>query len=114
MAALLGIPDIKMEIAYLQNGAGSVAVELCRVLHPAVEKQAANFGSPGVMSLSLQVKDLDLLHARLTREGWTPFSSCLDMSDPEGHPIRLFCFPVENGMVVELIEKPLSQIQSGP
>ena len=105
MASLLGIPEIKMEIVYLQNGPESTAVELCRMIHPVAEKPPQPFGSPGGMSLSLQVKDLDLLHQRLTREGWTPFSPCLEMSDPEGDPVRLFCFPLEGGTVVELIEK---------
>ena len=50
-----------MEIAYLQNGPESAAVELCRVIHPVLEKPPQPFGSPGGMSLSLQVKDLDLL-----------------------------------------------------
>ena len=61
MASLLGIPEIKMEIVYLQNGPESTAVELCRMIHPVSEKPPQPFGSPGGMSLSLQVKDLDLL-----------------------------------------------------
>ncbi|MCG6879265.1 MAG: VOC family protein [Deltaproteobacteria bacterium] len=105
MSALLGIPDIRMEIAYLRNGSEGAAVELCRVIHPVAEKGPQPFGSPGTLSLSLRVKDLDRLHDRLTQEGWPPFSPCLEMSDPEGHPVRLFCFPVEEGTVVELFEK---------
>jgi len=105
MAALLGIPDIRMEIAYLQNTTEDAAVELCRVIHPVAEKGSQPFGSPGTVSLSFRVKDLDGLHDRLGREGWTPFSPCLEMSDPEGHPVRLFCFPVEEGTVAELFEK---------
>ena len=84
MAALLGIPDIRMEIAYLQNGPEDAAVELCRVIHPVPAKTSQPFGSPGGMSLSLQVKDLDLLHDRLTREGWTPFSPVWRCPIPKG------------------------------
>jgi catechol 2,3-dioxygenase-like lactoylglutathione lyase family enzyme len=109
MAALLGIPDVKMEIAYLRSRPDGVAVELGRMIHPVMEKQSSSFGSPGTASLSLQVKKLDQLHQRLSREGWLPFSPCLDMPDPAGHPVRLFCFPMEEGMVVELIEKPSNQ-----
>ena len=105
MAALLGIPEVKMEITYLRNREDDVAVELCRMIHPAAKKQSIPFGSPGITSLSLEVVNLDQLHQRLSREGWTPFSPCLDMRDPEGHPVRLFCFSIEEGMVVELIEK---------
>ncbi len=106
MATLLGIPDVKMEIAYLRNGDGGVAVELCRMIYPVAKKQSIPIGSPGTTSLSFQVENLDQLHQRLSREGWTPFSQCLDMRDPEGHPVRLFCFAMDEGMLVELIEKP--------
>ncbi len=105
MAMLLGIPEVKLEMAYLQNSPNSVAVELCRMIHPVREKPISTFGSPGAMSLSLQAENLEKLHERLAREGWTPFSPCLEMSDPEGNPVRLFCFPTEEGLVVELIEK---------
>lgn len=105
IAMLLGISDVKMEIAYLQNRGGGVAVELCRMIHPVMETQSVPFGNPGTGSLSLQVKNLNHLHKRLTREGWIPFSPCLDMHDPEGHLVRIFCFSLEEGMVVELIEK---------
>ncbi len=71
-----------MEIAYLQNKPGGVAVELCRTIHPVAKKQSIFFGSPGIMSLSLEVENLDQLHQRLSREGWTPFSPCLDIRDP--------------------------------
>jgi len=29
----------------------------------------------------------------------------MDMNDPEGNAVRLFCFPVEDGLVVELFER---------
>lgn len=104
MAALMGIPDVQMEIAYLQNGPDNTAVELCRMIHPVRHQDPKAFGSPGTASLSLKVENLDQLHKRLTREGWRPLSPCLDMRDPEGYPIRLFCFPAEEGILVELIE----------
>ncbi|MCP4578600.1 MAG: hypothetical protein GY846_20180 [Deltaproteobacteria bacterium] len=109
IASLLGIPDVIMEIIYLQNSLSGVAVELCRMIHPAAKKQFLPFGSPGSTCLSLQVKNLDQLHNRLTRDGWTPFSPCLNMRDPEGHPVRLFCFPAEEGIVMELIENALER-----
>jgi catechol 2,3-dioxygenase-like lactoylglutathione lyase family enzyme len=105
MALLLGLPAVEMEMVYLQNRPGHTAIELCRVIHPQREPSPHTFGSPGTAALSLEVKNIDLLHARLTREGWPPFSSCLDMRDPEGNPVRLCCFAVEGGMVVELVEK---------
>ena len=110
MATLLGIPNVKMEMACLQNGSDDVAVELCRMINPAVQSEFSNFGSPGSSSLSLEVENLDQLHHRLAQEGWPPFSPCLDMRDPEGHPVRLFCFFLEKGMVVELIERPKAEI----
>jgi catechol 2,3-dioxygenase-like lactoylglutathione lyase family enzyme len=105
MALLLGLPEVEMEMAYLQNGPDHTAIELCRVILPHREPNPHTFGSTGTASLSLEVKNIDQLHDRLTREGWPPFSPCLDMHDPEGHPVRLCCFAVEEGMVVELVEK---------
>jgi catechol 2,3-dioxygenase-like lactoylglutathione lyase family enzyme len=105
MAELMGIPNVQMEIVYLQNGPGNTAVELCRMIHPVKKQSPKAFGSPGTTSLSLNVENLDQLHKRLTREGWSPLSPCLDMRDPEGHPVRIFCFSAEEGVVVELIEK---------
>ncbi|MBT3256246.1 MAG: hypothetical protein HN366_07300 [Deltaproteobacteria bacterium] len=104
MAKLMGIPDVQMEIAYLRNDPGNTAVELCRMIHPVGNQNPKAFGSPGTASLSLNVENLDQLHKRLTREGWLPLSPCLEMRDPEGHPVRLFCFSAEEGIVVELIE----------
>ena len=47
MAALLGIPDIRMEIVYLQNGPDDAAVELCRVIHPVPAKIVATLRQSG-------------------------------------------------------------------
>ena len=104
MAELMGIPDVQMEISYLQNGPGNTAVELCRMIHPVRDQARKAFGSPGTASLSLKVENLEQLRDRLPREGWRPFSPCLDMRDPDGHPVRLFCFPAEESIMVELIE----------
>ncbi len=80
------------------------AVELCRMIHPKREAETS-FGSPGSVSLSLEVTTLETFHEKLTREGWKPFSPCLEMRDPKGNPVRLFCFPVETGLVMELFER---------
>ena len=93
-----------MEIAYLKDLDGGVAVELCRMTHPETEQPSQTFGVSGTASLSFQVTHLESLHRRLTHEGWQPFSPCMDMRDPEGNPVKLFCFPMEKGVVVELIE----------
>ncbi|MCF8079772.1 MAG: VOC family protein [Desulfobacterales bacterium] len=105
MAELLGIPDIKIEIAYLQNGPEGAAVELCRMIHPAAEKTPQPFGSPGAVSLSLQVKGLDGLYERLNREGWPPLSEPVRMPGPDGNPLRLFCIRTEEGLTLELVEQ---------
>jgi len=104
MALLLGLPEVEMELVYLQNGQGP-AIELCRVIHPHREAGPRTFGSPGTASLSLEVKNIDQLHDRLNLEGWPPFSPCLRMRDPQGNAVRLCCFAMEDGMVVELVEK---------
>ncbi len=108
MSALLGIQDLEMEIAYLKDFDGGVSVELCRMRHPEMKQAPHNIGGSGRVSLSFQVTHLESLHRRLTDEGWQPFSPCMDMRDPEGRPVKLFCFPIEEGVVVELIESKRS------
>jgi catechol 2,3-dioxygenase-like lactoylglutathione lyase family enzyme len=105
MAQLLGLPEVEMEIAYLQSTKSHAAVELCRMIQPPRKPSLHPLGSPGTASLSLEVKNIHQLHDRLTREGWPPFSPCLHMRDPEGNPVSLCCFAVEGGFVVELVEQ---------
>lgn len=104
ISALLGIQDLEMEIAYLKDLDGGVSVELCRMRHPGMKQVPQNIGGSGSVSLSFQVTHLESLHRRLTDEGWHPFSPCMDMRDPGGSPVKLFCFTIEEGVVVELIE----------
>ncbi len=105
MARLLGVSEIEMEMAYLKSTESQAAIELCRVVRPTVTPIPNTFGSPGTASLSLEVKNIDQLHSRLTREGWPPFSPCLHMRDPEGNPVSLCCFAMEGRFVVELVEQ---------
>lgn len=104
MSRLLGIPDLKLEMAYLKTGDGCASVELCRMIHPEMGRPSQTFGVSGTVSLSFKVTRIESIHERLTDEGWQPFSPCMDMRDPEGNSVKLFCFPIEKGVVIELIE----------
>ena len=92
ISTLLGIPDVQMEIAYLQNGPGNTAVELCRMIPPVKNRNPKAFGSPGTASLSLNVENLDQLHKRLTREGWKPFSPLPGYARPRRASDQTFLF----------------------
>ena len=105
LSALLGIPDMVAELTYLRSRSDGVAIELCRLIHPAVDQSQVQFGGPGTVGLSLTVDDLDGLHRRLSEEGWTPFTACTNMRSPEGDAIRLFCLKTEDGLLLELIEQ---------
>lgn len=103
LSSLLGIPDVEIELAYLQSPGNGVAVELARLIRPVINSPAVRFGEAGTVSLSLMVEDLEGLHNRLSEEGWTPFSPCKEMQSPEGDPIRIFCFQTKDGLALELI-----------
>jgi len=105
LSALLGIPDMEVELTYLRSISDGVAIELCRLIHPAVDRAPVRFGGPGTVGLSLTVDDLDGLHRRLSEEGWGPFTPCTEMRSPGGDPIRLFCLKTEDGLLLELIEQ---------
>ena len=62
------------------------------------------FGGVGTVVLSLTVGDLDGLYQRLTIEGWPPLTPCMNMRSPDGHPIRVFCIRVQDGLTLEFIE----------
>ena len=104
LSALLGIPNMEVELAYLQSSADSVAIELSRLIHPLMEVSPVSFGHVGTIGLSLVVEDLDGLHQRLTKEGWNALTPCLPMCSPEGDNIRGFCIRVEDSLTLEFIE----------
>ena len=104
LSTLLGIPNMKAELAYLQSSTGETAVELARLFCQSLETHPMRFGIPGTAGLSLVVDDLDRLHQRLTKEGWSPLTSCLPMRSPEGDNIRAFCIRVEDSLNLEFIE----------
>jgi catechol 2,3-dioxygenase-like lactoylglutathione lyase family enzyme len=105
LSTLLGIPGIQAELAYLASEEGGAAVELSRLIHPARGDAPALFGSLGTVALTVRVTDLDIAHRRLSEGGWTPLSPCLDLTPPQGDPVRAFCVPVEPGVLLELIEE---------
>ncbi len=105
LESLLGVPGIQAELAFLSDGATRVGVELSRLMAPESTDPPRDFGAPGTMALSLSVRDLDALHQRLTRLGWSPLSPCLDLKPPGGPPARAFCVPLEPGVLLELIEE---------
>jgi len=104
MSALVGIPDLEAEMAYLQNNPSSVAVELLHVVGPPMTHDPVRSTQPGRVGLSLVVDNLDEIHRRLTEEGWPPFTPCMDIISPEGKSVRVFCFRTEDGLTIELIE----------
>jgi catechol 2,3-dioxygenase-like lactoylglutathione lyase family enzyme len=101
---VMGLPGVEAEIAYLRSGSGGADLELARIARTSSEKEpAGKNGAPRVI-VSLEVKDLDGLYQRLMEAGWTPFTQAVNLKSPEGGPIRMFCFEVENGLTVELFE----------
>lgn len=105
LSALLGIPDMEAELAYLQRSTNDVAIELSRLIRPTMDTPPVQFGGVGTIGLSLIVEDLDGLHRRLSEEGLTPLTPCMEMRSPEGVLIRVFCFRTEEGVTIELIEQ---------
>lgn len=98
-----GIPGMIAEIAYL-SGRGRVAVELVRLIHPSLRQEPSSSDGSARIGLSLVVDNLDTLHTRLIEEGWAPFTPAVRMRTPEGGRVRMFCFSVEDGCTVEVIE----------
>jgi catechol 2,3-dioxygenase-like lactoylglutathione lyase family enzyme len=103
LAEVVGIPGMIAEIAYL-SGRGRVAVELVRLIHPPPRQAPSGSDGSARIGLSFVVDNLDTLHTRLCEEGWTPFTPAVRMRTPDGGRARMFCFSVEGGCVVELIE----------
>jgi catechol 2,3-dioxygenase-like lactoylglutathione lyase family enzyme len=104
LSSLLGIREVEAELAYLESGSKGTAVEISRLIRPAMEDSPNDFGNAGTCSFGLCVDNLEELHVRLAREGWTPLSSCLDLNPPGGSPARAFCVRIESGVLLELLE----------
>lgn len=101
ISTLLGIPGFRGDMAFLKHPDQRICLELVR---QTGGPQGGNSDSSG-FGISLTVPGLDEVHASLSREGWNPLSEPLDMLDPSGRNIRLFCFRTEEGLMVELIQK---------
>lgn len=103
LSTMIGIPDFECEMIYLEKSPGDFAIELIRVKHPPLQQTGIRYGDRCAVGLSMQVNDLDLLHSRLTEEGWTPLSPCMELITPKGRRIRAFCFSTDEGVIVELL-----------
>jgi len=105
LSALLGLEGIEAEMAYLRGVSGSVGVELVRLIHPSLSGDKSHPYSPGTVTLSLIVEDLDGLHRSLQENGWTSLTPPLQMRSPEGEPLKVLCFRTDDGVTIELLEK---------
>ncbi|MCB2193057.1 MAG: VOC family protein [Deltaproteobacteria bacterium] len=103
ISTLLGIPDFSADMVFLKHPRQKILLELVRQTGPAPDPGPRD-GMSG-FGISLAVPDLDSLHAELGRAGWSPLSEPLDMLDPSGAAMRLFCFRTDEGMMVELIQQ---------
>lgn len=105
LSAVIGLPEMEAEIAYLHARPKKTAVELVRLIRPSVGRMGATVGVPGTGILSLLVEDLDSLNAKLKEEGWIPVTVPVEMRTPEGEPIRVCCLRIEDGLSLELFER---------
>ncbi|MCB2227086.1 MAG: VOC family protein [Desulfarculaceae bacterium] len=103
ISALLGKDDFQANMVFLKHPKQKVCLELVRQTRPQAETPEP--GAAGRFGISLTVADLDAAHAGLRRAGWAPLSEPLEMIDPSGRSIRLFCFLTEDGLMVELIQQ---------
>ncbi|MCF8042564.1 MAG: VOC family protein [Desulfarculaceae bacterium] len=103
ISTLVGISDFSADLAFLKHPGQKILLELVRQTGPpqAINPQCSMNG----FGISLTVPDLDAVHASLSQAGWSPISEPLDMIDPSGSAIRLFCFHTDEGMMVELIQQ---------
>ncbi len=104
LSEVMGVPEMKAEIAYLRSGSGGTALELIRIIPASLERDLASRGASNPVVLSLIVENLEGLHLRLSDAGWIPFTRAVEMMSPDGYPIRMFCFAADNGLTIELIE----------
>ena len=105
LSAVIGLPEMEAEIAYLHAQPKRTAVELVRLIRPSMGKMSAAVGLPGTVILSLFVEDLDNLNAKLKEEGWIPVTVPAEMRTPEGEAIRVCCLRIEEGLSLELFER---------
>lgn len=103
VSALLGISEFLADMVFLKHPGQKVCLELVRQTSPMPEDPPP--GGAGRFGVSLTVSDLDEAHAALSRAGWAPLSEPLEMCDPSGRSIRLFCFLTDEGLMVELIQQ---------
>lgn len=105
LATVLCIPDVELELAYLQGGDNQVAIELVSVLGP-VNSEPAIIGAEkhGTMSISVKVDNIHEFYERLTAEGWHPYTEIMPIRTPSGEHGRIFCFHTEEGVMVEILE----------
>lgn len=103
ISSLLGIAGFQGDLVFLKHPAQRVFLELVHQTHPSPGSRPSR--SADGLGLSLTVPDLAATHAALRRAGWRPLSEPLDMVDPSGRPISLFCFHTDEGMMVELIQQ---------
>lgn len=103
ISRLLDIPKFEAEVVFLRHPEQKVFLELICQRDPAVSSDSST--SRSGFCLTLTVPDLDCVHESLIETGWRPFSEPLSMYDPAGKSVRLFCFRIDDGMLVELIEQ---------
>lgn len=103
ISTLLGISDFKGDLAFLKHPDQRICLELVRQTRGPQACQAD--GDMGGFGISLTVPDLDAVHASLTREGWIPISKPLEILDPSGRAMRVFCFRTDEGLIVELLQQ---------
>lgn len=104
ISRMLGIPDFEAEMVFLRRPDQAVGLELVRLMDGGEKPDRAADRSG--FSLSFTIPDLDEVYARLGEAGWIPVSEPLDMIDPDGRPARIFCFHTDEGILIELIERP--------
>lgn len=105
LSALLGIKDMRAELAYLKSGSDGISIELARLIHPVVMPQDIRFGSIGTMGVSMAVPDVGSLYDRLNEEGWAPLTRCLSIQGPDGGKMQIFCIRLENCLTLEFMEQ---------
>jgi catechol 2,3-dioxygenase-like lactoylglutathione lyase family enzyme len=105
LASLFGLKDINVVLVMLQ-GAGGLQVELIHTLAPSLDAPAGPPALPAPVSLALEVNDLDGLHHRLGKEGWTPLTPVTKIPGPAGDSVRLFCIRTEENVLLEFLEAP--------
>ena len=103
-SAFVGVPDIEMELVFLKSKTCDVALELARIMKPAMEKIPSFIEGLTNAGVCVVVEDPDDVYKRLTKKGWIPFTPCVEFTSPDGDPVRGFCFRTDEGVNVEIIQ----------